>query len=137
MGFFRQGYWSRFPFPPPGTIPDPGIKPEPTTPVSPALQANFLLRPTPVYLGFPCDSAGKESAFNKGDLGSIPRLGRSPGEGKGHPLQYLDLENSMDSIVYGITKSWTQLSDFHFSSLLQSHQRSPNHIYLLFKVLMP
>ena len=73
----------------------------------------------------------------KETLGLIPRLGRSPGEGKGHSLQYLDLENSMDSIVYGITKSWTQLSDFHFSSLLQSHQRSPNHIYLLFKVLMP
>ena len=38
--------------------------------------------------GFPCDSAGKESACNAGDLGSIPGLGRSPGEGKGYPLQY-------------------------------------------------
>ena len=44
--------------------------------------------PTPVFLGFPCGSAGKESACNTGDLGSIPGLGRSPGEGKGYPLQY-------------------------------------------------
>ena len=43
----------------------------------------------------------------------IPGLGRSPGEGKGYPLQYSGLENSMDCIVHGITKSWTQLSDFH------------------------
>ena len=55
--------------------------------------------------GFPCGSAGKESACNAGDLGSIPGLGRSPGEGKGYPLQYSGLENSMDSIVYGVTKS--------------------------------
>ena len=66
--------------------------------------------PTPVFLGFPCGSAGKESACNVGDLGSIPGLGRSPGEGKGYPLQYCDLENSMDWVA----KSWTELSDFHF-----------------------
>ena len=53
--------------------------------------------PTPVFLSFPCDSVGKESACNAGDLGSIPGLGRSPGEGKGYPLQYSGLENSMDS----------------------------------------
>ena len=53
--------------------------------------------PTPVFLGFPCGSAGKESACNAGDLGLIPGLGRSPGEGKGYPLQYSGLENSMDS----------------------------------------
>ena len=69
--------------------------------------------PFPVFLGFPCDSAGKESACNMGDLGSIPGLGRSPGEGKGYPLQYSGLENSMDCIVHGITKSQTQLSDLH------------------------
>ena len=45
---------------------------------------------------------------------SIPGLGRSPGEGKGYPLQYFGLENSMDCIVHGVTKSRTQLSDFHF-----------------------
>ena len=46
---------------------------------------------------FPYGSAGKESACNAGDLGSIPGLGRSPGGGKGYPLQYSDLENSMDT----------------------------------------
>ena len=58
----------------------------------------------------PCGSAGKESACNVGDLGSIPGLGRSPGEGKGDPLQYSGLENSMSCIVHGVTKSWTRLS---------------------------
>ena len=65
-------------------------------------------------MGLPCGSAGKESVYNKGDLGSILRLGRSPGEGKGYPLQYSGLENSMDCIVHGTAKSWTQLNDFHF-----------------------
>ena len=50
-----------------------------------------------------------------GDLGSIPRLGRSPGEGKGYPLQYSSLENSMDCIIHGVAKSWTRLSDCHFT----------------------
>ena len=45
----------------------------------------------------------------------IPGLGRSPGEGKGYPLQYSGLENSMDCIVQWVSKSWTQLSDFHFT----------------------
>ena len=71
--------------------------------------------PTPVLLGSPCGSAGKESACNMGDLGSIPGLGRSPGEGNGYPLQYSGLENSTDYIVHGVTKSQTQLSDFHFT----------------------
>ena len=53
--------------------------------------------PAPVFLGFLCGSSGKESACNEGDLGSIPGLGRSPGEGKGYPLQYSGLENSMNS----------------------------------------
>ena len=51
--------------------------------------------PTPLFLGFPCGSAGKESACNVGDLGSIPELGRSPGEGKVYPFQYSGLEHSM------------------------------------------
>ena len=63
--------------------------------------------------GFPCGSAGKESAYNPGDLGLIPGLERSPGEGKGYPLHYSGLENSMDCIVHGIAKSWTWLSNFH------------------------
>ena len=54
-----------------------------------------------------CGSAGKESSCNAGDPGSIPGLGRSPGEGKGCLLQYSGLENSMDYTVRGITKSRT------------------------------
>ena len=68
-------------------------------------------------LGFPCGSVGKTSACNVGDLGSIPGLGRSPGEGKGYPLQSSGLENSMDCIVHGVTKSQTRLSDFHFQGI--------------------
>ena len=64
-----------------------------------------------------CGSAGKETACNVGDLCLIPGLGRSPGEGKGYPLQHSGLENSMDCIVHGIIKSRTPLSDFHFTSL--------------------
>ena len=63
--------------------------------------------PTPVFLGFPCGSAGEESARNMGDLGSIPGLGRSPEEGKGYPLQNSGLENFMDCIVPRVAKSWT------------------------------
>ena len=81
-------------------------------------------------MGFPCGSAGRESACSAGDLSSIPGLVRSPGEGKGYPLQYSGLENSMDYIVQGVAKSQTRLSYFHhhhsrlhigqFSSVAQS-----------------
>ena len=56
---------------------------------------------------FPGGSVGKESACNVGDLGSVPGLGRSPGERNGYPLQYSGLENSMNCIVHGVAKSWT------------------------------
>ena len=56
-------------------------------------------------VGIPCGSAGKESTCNAGDLGSIPGLGRSLREGKGYPLQYSGLENSMDCIVHGVSQS--------------------------------
>ena len=59
------------------------------------------------YMGFPCGSGGEESACNVGDLGSIPGLGRPSGEGEGYPLQYSGLENSMDCIAHGVTKSQT------------------------------
>ena len=62
--------------------------------------------------GFPCGSAGKDSVCSAGDLGSTPGLGRWPGEG-----QYSGLENSMDCIVHGVAKSWTWLSDFHFTAV--------------------
>ena len=65
-------------------------------------------------MGFPGGSESKESACNAGVLGSIPGLGRSPGEGKGSPLQYSGLENCMDSKVHEVAKSWTRLSNFHF-----------------------
>ena len=58
-------------------------------------------------MGFPYGSAGKEFACNVGDLGSIPGLGRSLGEGKGYPLQYSGLENFMDCVVLGVAKSHT------------------------------
>ena len=65
---------------------------------------------------FPGGSDDKETACNAGDLGSIPGLGRSPGEGNGNPLQYSCLENSMDrgawrATVHGVTESRTRLSD--------------------------
>ena len=67
-------------------------------------------------MGFPCSSVGKECACSAGDLGSIPGLGRSPGEENGDPLQYPCLENLMDrgawwAAVHGVTKSWARLSD--------------------------
>ena len=58
-------------------------------------------------MGFPGRSAGKESACNAADPGSIPGLGRSPGEGKSYPFQYSSLENSMDYKVHGVAKSQT------------------------------
>ena len=58
-------------------------------------------------MGFPGGSAGKESTCSVGDLGSIPGLGRSPGERKGYPLHYSGLENSMDCIVHGVAESRT------------------------------
>ena len=76
--------------------------------------------PTSVFFGFPCGSAGKESPCNVGDLGLIPGLERSPREGKGYPLQYSGLENSMDCIVHGIAKSQTRLHFLFFFFQLSS-----------------
>ena len=67
-------------------------------------------------MGFSDSSIGQKSVCNAEDLGSIPGLGTSPGEGKGYPLQYSSLENSKDYIVHWVTKSRTQLSDFHFQT---------------------
>ena len=91
MGFSRQEYWSGVPLPSP-----------------------ILRLPTPVFLGFPCGSAGKESACNVEDLGFIPGLGRFPGEGKGYPFQYFGEFHGLYSIVHGVAKNWTRLSNFHF-----------------------
>ena len=82
-----------------------------------SMQMYFYLNPfsgiwTPTYQGFPGGSEVKASARNAGDLGSIPGLGKSPGEGNGNPLQYSCLENPMDggawqATVHGVAKSWT------------------------------
>ena len=71
-------------------------------------------------MDLPCGSAGKESTCNAGDLGLTLGSGRSHGEGKGYPLQYSGLENSMDCIVHGVAKSQTGLSDFHFQLSIQA-----------------
>ena len=77
-------------------------------------------------MGFPGSSDGKASAYNAGDLGSIPGSGRSPGERNGNPLQYSRLENPMDqgacwATVHQVAKRRTRLSDFtltfHFHAL--------------------
>ena len=62
-------------------------------------------------MGFPCGSAGKESAYCRS--GFDPWVGKTPGEENGYPLQYSGLENSMDCIVHGVAKSRTRLSDFY------------------------
>ena len=59
------------------------------------------------HIASPCGSDGKESAGNVGDMGLIPGLGRSPGEGNGYPFQYSDLENSIDCTVHGVAKNRT------------------------------
>ena len=76
--------------------------------------------PTPVFLGFPGGSAGKESAYNVGDLGSIPGLGKYPGEGKGYPLQYSGLENSTNCIVHGVATERLSLFTFTYPTCLNS-----------------
>ena len=79
-------------------------------------------------MGFPSDLAGKESACNVGGLGSTPGLGRSPGEGKGYPIQYSGLENSMDYIVHGVTKSRTWLGNFHLYQVPDATLQPPTDI---------
>ena len=69
-----------------------------------------------IKYGFPYSSVGKESACNAGDLGSIPGVGRSPGERNGNPLQYPFLENPIGrgawrAAVHGVAKGWARQSD--------------------------
>ena len=77
---------------------------------------SFIIYDLGIVIFVPGGSEVKASACNEGDLGLIPGLGRSPGEGNGNPLQYSCLENPMDggawwATVHGVAKSWTQLSD--------------------------
>ena len=77
---------------------------------------------TPVSLGFPYGSAGKDSVSNVRDPSLIPELGRSHGEGKGYTLQYFGLENFVDCIIFGVVKSWTEQSNFHFHFHCEDYQ---------------
>ena len=88
--------------------------------------------------GFPSGSEVKVSAWNAGDLGSIPGLGRCPGEGNGTPLQYSCLENPMEgeawwATVHGVVKSRTRLSDFTYS-LTYFRQGEITFLYLKSKL---
>ena len=82
--------------------------------------------PTLVFLDLPCGSAGKEIHLQCGRLGFDPWVGKSPREGKGYPLQYSGLENSMDYTVHRVSKSRTRPGNFHLFLLLlhQLHLRS-------------
>ena len=81
-------------------------------------------------MGFPGSSAGKESTCNAGELGLIPGLGRSPGEGTSYPLQYSGLEDSMDCIVHRVAKIRSRLSNFHFTSICKSGLLSRDKLFL-------
>ena len=86
-------------------------------------------------MGFPGGPDGKAPVCNVGDLGSIPGLGRSPGEGNGTTIQYPCLENPMDggawwATVHGVAKSWTRLRDVTFTFIF--HCTDTHHfVYLL------
>ena len=102
-------------------------------------------QPTPVFLALPGDSAGKESACNVGDLGFIPGLGTSPGEGNGYPVQYSGLENSMDCIVHGVAKEsdtteWVSVSYFQSFSRTKFQKQdfaTPKEILSRFTIIVP
>ena len=81
-------------------------------------------------MSFPGRSADKESTCNAGELGLIPELGRSPGEGNSYSLQYSGLEGSMDCLVHGVSKNRTRLSDFHFTSLCKSGLLNRDKLFL-------
>ena len=86
--------------------------------------------------GFPGGSDGKESACKAGAEGSVPGLGRSPGEGNGFPLQYSCLKNSMDrgvwwTTVHGVAKSWTQLSINYFDWSILLNVEGKNNYFTL------
>ena len=130
--------WVAFP-PSPGDLPNPGIEPRSPAVQVDSLPAELTGKPKNTGVGSPVLLQGifLIQELNQGllhcrltlyqlgykeALGSIPGLGRSPGEGKGYPLQYSGLENSMDCIVHGVAKSWTRLSDFHFQSAADDKQ---------------
>ena len=124
MGFSRQEYWNGLPLPSPGDLPNPGIEPGSLAlPCEPAGKPQEYWWHFLNYFqklqgwGFWDSSVVKNPPANVGDiraLGSIPGLGRFPGEGNGNPLQYSCLENPMDrrawrAAVHRVAKSWTRL----------------------------
>ena len=86
--------------------------------------------------GFPCGSARKESACNAGDLGLIPGLVRSPWEGKGYPLLYSDLKNSLNCLVRGVAKSQTQLSNFLFTVFIEVELFASSQYFWVLSMLL-
>ena len=131
IGFSRQEYWSELPFPSPGNLPNPGIKPR-----SPALpKVSYQLWD---YKGFPGGAEVKASACNVGDLGSIPGSGRAPGEGNGNPLQCSCLENPRNrgawgAAIYGVAQSRTRLKWLSSSSRVTSLSPSLLHCRLSYQ----
>ena len=106
MGIFRQEYWSGLPFPSPGDLPHPGT--EPVSPMSPEIAGGSFT--TGASLEAQLVKNPPANAGNVGDVGLIPGLGRSPGEGNGSPLQYSCLKNPVDggawrNTVRGVTES--------------------------------
>ena len=90
---------------------------------------------TNVLTSFPGDSVVKNTPAHAGDardMGLIPGLGRSPGEGKGYSHHYSGLENSMDCMVHGVTNSWTWLSDFHVLSYFTNMEITTQWYYFFF-----
>ena len=102
-------------------------------------ESNYCLFYFFYFLDLPGGSDGEASAYNAGDLGSIPGSGRSPGEGNGNPLQYSCLENPVDrgawwATVHGVTKSQTRLSDFTFHLFLK--KKKVIRVQLLYSVVV-
>ena len=144
MGFPRQEYWSRLPFPSPGDLPDPGIKP-----LSPALAGGFFITEPPgkpakidygniksivkdSYLfinylkGSPGDTVVKNPPANAGDttdVCSIPGSGRCSKERHGNPIQYSCLEKSMNRGAWWATVSWSH-KESDMTKLLRTHSYS-------------
>ena len=120
LGFPREEYWNGLlPCPPPGDLPTSGT--ESMSLAYPALAGKFFTFVPPGKPVLTVSSDGKESACNVGDLGLIPGLERSPGEGNGNPLQCSCLENPRDrgaqwAAVYGVTQRRTQLKQLSSSS---------------------
>ena len=84
--------------------------------------------------GFPDSSVGKVSTCNAGDPGSIPGLGRSSGEGKGYPLQYFGLENSMNCIVHGVPCCIAHGTDLEIVTKSQVSQKEKNKYHILMHI---